>query len=336
MNRYDPELGRATQLLVKYSLVASFVVVIATPVFVVNNIASGRYLVGVVTILVLLVSGANAWYCIKGRYHLTLVLFGLVPAMLVFLVVTFRGLGVVGALWSYPVVLLFYMMLPGRYALIANVALFVVVNYEAWSLFEPAVAIRFTLTLAIISIFAAVFIRQMRQQQFKLERQAITDSLTGLFNRVHLNSAMDKAIQQARRTGLPMSLLMVDIDHFKRVNDLHGHQVGDKVLRAIGEYFLGRLRLTDMPFRIGGEEFMVLAFNVDEAAATQLGEEMRREIASLQSLVEHPVTVSIGVAALGSDDDMDQWMKNADHNLYVAKANGRNRVVAGTTEGRVL
>jgi diguanylate cyclase (GGDEF)-like protein len=328
MNRYGPEFEGASRLLINYSLVGSIVVVIATPAFVINNIASGRNALGVVAFLVVLVSAVNAWSCVKGRYCLYLVLLGLVPAIMIFLVFTFRNLGVIGALWSYPVVLIFYMMLPGRYAWFANIVLFGLVNYEAWSLFESDIAIRFTLTLLMISLFAAVFIRQMTRQQIKLERQAITDSLTGLFNRSHLDSAIEKAIQQARRTGLPMSLLMVDIDHFKKINDVYGHQVGDQVLRVISDYLQSRLRVTDMAFRIGGEEFLVLAFNIGEAAATRLGQELCRDIASLNALADHPVTVSIGIAPLGLDDDMDQWMKHADRNLYSAKANGRNRVVA--------
>ena len=143
--------------------------------------------------------------------------------------------------------------------------------------------------------------------------------------------------RRARRDGSTVSLILADVDHFKEYNDLYGHIAGDDVLTRIAQLMKSMTRRSsDLAYRIGGEEFMVLAFNVDEAAATQLGEEMRRDIASLQSLVDYPVTVSIGVAALGSDDDVDQWMKNADNNLYVAKANGRNRVVAGTSVGRVL
>ena len=118
MNRYGPEFEGASRLLINYSLVGSIVVVIATPAFVINNIASGRNALGVVAFLVVLVSAVNAWSCVKGRYCLYLVLLGLVPAIMIFLVFTFRNLGVIGALWSYPVVLIFYMMLSvGSYAM---------------------------------------------------------------------------------------------------------------------------------------------------------------------------------------------------------------------------
>lgn len=331
MNRYDPGHGSAPLFLLSSALLTSLIIVFAAPAFVIHNITSGRYFLGVAVFLMLLAAAANAWYCYKGRYHLPLALFGLLPAMLVFLVSTFHYMGVTGALWTYPVALSFYMLLPGRYAWLANAVLFAVVNYEAWSLLESSVALRFTLTLLIITVSAAVFIRHVVLQQTKLEQLAITDPLTGLYNRSHLNSVVDKAIHQARRTGLPMSVLMIDIDHFKKINDVYGHQVGDTVLKALGEYFKNRLRLTDTPFRIGGDEFVVLVFNVAEGAAHQLGQEMCGDIASLQALVDHPVTVSIGVAALGPEDDMDKWMKNADRHLYLAKTNGRNQVVSNVS-----
>lgn len=170
-----------------------------------------------------------------------------------------------------------------------------------------------------------------------LERETVTDPLTGVFNRRHLNRRLNEEVAIAQRYGLPLSLLLLDIDHFKLVNDRHGHQTGDRVLVTLGKAAVKVLRESDVLTRYGGEEFMVIAPHTDLLGATQLAERMRKQIESHDfglpdednNLNGAHVTVSIGVASLGDGvDDGESLIHAADKNLYRAKLEGRNRVIA--------
>ncbi len=248
--------------------------------------------------------------------------------MTISLVYTLYGLGVAGMLWSYPVVLLCYFILPERHAWVANTAILSLLAFVAWDIFESPIAIRFIVTLLMTSIFAGIFIRFITKQQVKLEEMAVTDSLTGLFNRAQLNNDLEKAHQQSHRTGSPVALLMIDIDYFKEVNDAFGHHAGDNVLGGIGEYFKKRIRGSDTIFRVGGEEFLALLYDTNLSGACLVAEEICKDIESLPLIPERAITVSIGAAELQSKDDSNSWMKRADDNLYLAKSNGRNQIIS--------
>jgi diguanylate cyclase (GGDEF)-like protein len=168
-----------------------------------------------------------------------------------------------------------------------------------------------------------------------LERETVTDSLTGLFNRRYLDRRLDEEIARARRYGLSLSLLMLDVDHFKRINDAHGHQAGDAVLVALGRVVGAELRETDVLGRYGGEEFFIITPQTPMAAALGVAERVRASIETHHfALPASPdgisITASIGLAALGDTvQTRDALLKAADANLYRAKQQGRNRVLAG-------
>jgi diguanylate cyclase (GGDEF)-like protein len=157
---------------------------------------------------------------------------------------------------------------------------------------------------------------------------AVTDPLTGVLNRALLHDTLENAIYQCRRTDLPMTLLVLDIDHFKEVNDMHGHDAGDNVLQGIGAYLIQSMRATDRVFRMGGEEFLMLLYGTDLEGGLHLAEKIRGEIMALDLLEDHVITVSVGVATLQSDDSRDSWIRRGDENLYRAKSSGRNKVMA--------
>ncbi len=166
-----------------------------------------------------------------------------------------------------------------------------------------------------------------------LYRQAITDPLTRLFARRHFNQALDEAQRRHQREGTPVSLLMIDVDHFKRVNDRHGHVAGDQVLRRFAELLRATLRADDEAFRYGGEEFAVLLADTDEGGSMTLAEKLRRRIEE-ESFTDRQirVTTSIGIATLPVHaKDTAALVKRADQALYQAKAEGRNRCRAFTT-----
>lgn len=171
----------------------------------------------------------------------------------------------------------------------------------------------------------------------RLRLAGLTDSLTGLYNRRHLQHRLEQEVTRAQRYGQALSCLFVDADHFKRINDRHGHAVGDQVLTALAQRLRTRLRTSDLATRYGGEEFAVLLPQTEAANAHTLAWEICRGIGSepitLDSGEPLVVTVSIGVAALAQPDRRpardagEALLEAADQAVYRAKQAGRNRVV---------
>lgn len=173
---------------------------------------------------------------------------------------------------------------------------------------------------------------EISRLQAALQEQAVRDGLTGLFNRRYLDEMLEREVSRARREGIPLSLVMLDIDHFKRVNDTYGHQAGDEVLRTLAATLLADIRAEDMACRYGGEEFLILLPNMPLAAALLRAESWRAAVADLA--VAHGdfsirFTVSLGVAAYPDHGKTpDDLTRCADHALYRAKNAGRNQVQA--------
>ena len=172
-----------------------------------------------------------------------------------------------------------------------------------------------------------------------LERDSMTDPLTGVFNRRYMDLRLSEEIAKARRYRLPLCVLLLDIDHFKQINDRHGHQTGDQVLVALGKMVAPVLRETDVVTRYGGEEFLIIAPHTPLSGAIDVAERVRKRIESGDfglpgepgEMAGTSVTASIGVASFGEDmDDGEKLVRAADENLYRAKQTGRNRVIGGT------
>ncbi len=161
----------------------------------------------------------------------------------------------------------------------------------------------------------------------ELERLANEDSLLGIANRLSLDAQYAQLILQAAQSGRPLSIIIMDVDHFKKVNDSFGHLVGDDVLKRIAAVMKAGLDKDFFLGRWGGEEFLVLCPNADCDEAVALAERLRREIeAAARPSPAHPVTASFGVAQYTPGDNADSLLTRADHALYNAKNNGRNRV----------
>lgn len=156
---------------------------------------------------------------------------------------------------------------------------------------------------------------------------ASRDPLTGMSNRRALDQALSREMDLASRQGTPLSLLMIDIDHFKHFNDNFGHAFGDDVLVAIAQTIANTIRRSDLLFRFGGEEFVVLASHTNADGAMLLAERIRENVAALRSVRGHEtaVTVSLGIARLQQHEDETGLFQRADQALYSAKQHGRNR-----------
>jgi diguanylate cyclase (GGDEF)-like protein len=163
-----------------------------------------------------------------------------------------------------------------------------------------------------------------------VQQMAMTDSLTGLYNRRALLDAGQREFEICMRLGHPLTAIMIDVDHFKEVNDTFGHPVGDQVLRALVKYLREAVRAIDIIGRYGGDEFLIFLLENDLHAAGRVAERIRRSIARALLLTDSgtiSITISLGVAAIHPQTlNLASLIENADKALYAAKHSGRNRV----------
>ena len=178
---------------------------------------------------------------------------------------------------------------------------------------------------------------ELEQKNFQLselveevKKMAITDPLTGLYNRRHMNEVLSKEFQKAKRYGGKLSCLMVDIDHFKRINDIYGHAVGDNVLKEVAETLTSCLRTVDIVARWGGEEFVILLPATGLEQAREVAERVLEDISSSRfvPIEDEQLTVSVGISSSSSKKltTEDMIINTADEALLEAKRNGRNRM----------
>jgi diguanylate cyclase (GGDEF)-like protein len=296
--------------------------------FALNNFIHGRIFLGVGATVIVAIGVFTAGSILKGRAALWVASVLLVPAILAFLALCFWRQGIIATFWCYPSVLAFYFMLTPKQGRIANFLLMAITIPEAWLVVPAPLAIRFTITLLAVSIFTAIFVSNLARQQKLLQKMAVTDQLTGVFNRTVLDKSLERAVQQSLRTDTPMTLIALDLDLFKSINDSFGHEAGDTVLRAVGTTLNQRFRGSDQVFRLGGEEFLAVLYDTDTSQGNGVADELRRIIAALDLLPGRQVTVSLGVAGLKPGESWKDWLKRSDRRLYRAKSAGRNRVVA--------
>jgi diguanylate cyclase len=175
-------------------------------------------------------------------------------------------------------------------------------------------------------------INELRSKLDQITAEALTDPLTGLANRKGFAIAFEKTLELNKADNSSISLIMVDIDHFKKVNDTHGHLVGDKVIKYVADTLTKQIRDQDTASRFGGEEYAVLLPNTSLNAAQAIAETIRKkiEIAKLRRTnTQEPIgqiTVSSGIASLQANEPLDSLIDRADTALYISKQNGRNRV----------
>ena len=193
-------------------------------------------------------------------------------------------------------------------------------------------------TVVLLVWAACALLERLAAQSFayraRLQLEASTDALTGLHNRREFESGMVREMERARRMGVPLSLAIIDIDFFKRINDQHGHDVGDRVLREVAQALQGGIRKSDLLARIGGEEFALVMLGTQPPGAWVVLERLRLAVAALRlpaGTATIGCTISIGITdRVDSDVDWPMLYKRADEALYDAKERGRNRVVEAT------
>jgi len=189
--------------------------------------------------------------------------------------------------------------------------------------------------LLAMGVIAAAYGRTVTDAERRLNSLASTDTLTGLLNRRRMSDRMKKELTQARSAQQPLSVLLLDIDHFKSINDQFGHARGDQVIVAMSEVLSAHVRQRDLVARWGGEEFLVLQPDASPLAARDTAERIRCAVAQClirDDLDATPVTVTVGIATWRGDETLEDTIHRADRALYIGKQSGRDRVVVDGDE----
>ena len=160
----------------------------------------------------------------------------------------------------------------------------------------------------------------------KFKKLSTTDSLTGLFNRREIQKILERIFEESKRYNQSFTIMLVDLDYFKRINDNHGHQTGDKVLQKISSILENNIRDVDNCGRWGGEEFLIVCPNTDNKSGIKLAERLRKIIAEASLNPADKLTASFGIATYSGGEKLDRVIARADKYLYEAKENGRNKV----------
>lgn len=250
------------------------------------------------------------------------------------------NLGVNGLFWIYPLILFnFFMVSPGRAWVITALVLTALV---AHALFLPGTVfdshyqmVSFLVTSMMASALTFIFAYRTRSQRDQLQTLASHDPLTGARNRRAMNEELKIAVSTHRRHGNSYGVLVMDLDHFKQVNDSYGHQAGDQVLVEFVELIKDSSRQEDRLFRFGGEEFLLLLPNTAKSGLQAAANQLQQQIAANLQGPGGPVTVSIGGAILRSGEQWGSWLQRADQCLYQAKSAGRNRSIIDETSQNV-
>lgn len=241
--------------------------------------------------------------------------------------------------WVLLIPILSHLLLGRKFGLVisciffvSTAVIYVIKNQDKPELLEPLAIANVSLIAFCVLAFSHVYELTRERSELRLLQLAQTDALTGLANRIRLKETFERERNRAQRENTPTSLIVLDLDHFKAVNDQFGHEAGDIALKKIADILNQSLRATDLPARMGGEEFGIVLPNTDTLQAIDVSEKIRKSVEDLDLLFDGQaihLTLSGGIAELNKDgSDLRSLLSSADKRLYQAKASGRNQIVA--------
>lgn len=237
-------------------------------------------------------------------------------------------LGVIGVFWMYAAILSnFFLTTSRRYAASVTIATLLLLAMLGKAFESPSQMWSFLATSALLALLSFIVAYQYEQQRRQLEVLATQDPLTGIQNRRVMAQELQRVVEGFRRSGGSATLALLDIDHFKPINDQYGHDTGDAVLQAFAGLVQRQTRQVDRFFRYGGEEFLLLLPDTGLDEAVTVAEKIRQQVATAMQMQQLPaITVSAGIAMLRPHENWQGWVSRADVALYRAKSNGRNRI----------
>lgn len=262
----------------------------------------------------------------RGHYFLKGRLFPILAVMSAIYSTAINGHA--GLYWAYPAAAALFFLLPLREATTFNAVFLVGMSVVSFLKFPEAEFWRITFSLGLTCIFVMVFAWLVGRLQSELTRLATTDPLTGCLNRSQLADVLNAQIQMRERYERVCSIVLMDLDYFKLINDRWGHLAGDGVLQELPRRILRRLRESDQLFRVGGEEFMLVLPETRQKDADQLARELLTGISAAPFGEGIKVTASASVAEVSKGETWSVWLNRADQALYQAKERGRNQVVS--------
>ncbi len=294
--------------------------------FAVMRFLQGNVVAGIVDTLILLgITGSVVYAWMTGDTRRS----GLVCALIACggAVTVGAVVGEPGLFWLYPCLVTTFFLTTPRIAVVLNIMSVVALVVHGGAFRSEVHMWTFVATALVVSACAYVFAYRNHNQRERLEHLATVDPLTGIKNRRSMDEELELAVANSVRTGLPYALVLLDIDHFKKINDEHGHGVGDDVLVDLVALLAQNTRKSDQLFRFGGEEFVLLLPGVDGIGLKAVMNNLQQV---LRKYMKHPggtVTASFGVALLKPGESVDSWLARADAALYQAKETGRDRIV---------
>ena len=236
--------------------------------------------------------------------------------------------GLRGLIYVFPMASVFFFTFGITQALTGGALFCAAGLFAALNIEDPVLVARFAVAVTVNLCFSFMFALIVERQREELARQASEDALTGTLNRRGLRQHLEDAALLHSRHHRPFTVFLVDIDHFKAINDQYGHLVGDRVLVEFAQLIKNRLRTSDKLYRFGGEEFIAVLPETDLTQASQLCESLRILVENTEFHLGIRITCSFGVGELGSEESVDEWLSRCDGLLYRAKREGRNRVLA--------
>lgn len=293
--------------------------------FSINNFIQQRSILGALSFSVALLLAINS-FCIY-RYKKQFASYWLFFVVtLVALLYAISSIGTKGLFWCYPTLFVMGFITNRSEGRLMTISGFITLVPCAFYFLSMDVAIRFLITLSMACFFSDLLVHHLIRMQEKLTELAIRDPLTNAFNRRHMDSYLQEAIEETKRGFGPASLMLLDIDNFKEINDALGHETGDNVLKDMVQILHLRQRRLDYVFRIGGEEFLVLLRNTSLQQAQVTAENLRQYVEKKKLHKDKTITISIGVAEYDGNESSDEWLARSDTHLYEAKNRGRNCV----------
>lgn len=240
-------------------------------------------------------------------------------------------LGTAAGYWFYPTIVASFFLVDRRHAMaIALLGVAILLQSDVVQMPGTETAAYF-ITAVVCALLSYAFAYRTAMQRDQLETLASRDALTGIYNRRTMLDELERAHQTFAREQSPCGILLLDLDHFKQINDRYGHRAGDQVLLDLARLLERTVRISDRAFRFGGEEFLILVQKTSHDGMTSLADKLRNAVETkIHDPENHSITASIGGALLHPDESIESWFGHADKALYAAKDAGRNRVVIDT------
>ena len=316
----------------EYLLIAiSFAGLLSVSPFAVIRFLNGEILVGLLDTVLVIGMGSVGIYVAKTRKVAGAgIILGVFSLTGVIIISYLKGPSVI--YWAYPTTVGVYFITKPRVAATITIVAGLLIVFSIVNQIEGITLALIIVSLTVTNIFAYMFANRMQDQQQKLSLLVRQDPLTGAGNRLALNDKLNEVIALHNRTKQQTSLIVLDVDHFKSINDTYGHAIGDQVLVRLTELLKKSIRETDSVYRFGGEEFVIILLQTSIDSTTKIAEKIRVLIES-SSLVENKaVTVSLGVAEYIDKELAVDWLKRGDDAMYNAKETGRNKTCTSVSE----